>query len=193
LKLTEEEKLIKKTAAEFVDKELIAREGAFLKQTEAFLPPGAPARRELDSGMRSELTKLAREVGLWCLELPEQFGGSAMSALIRVLIHREFGRSAVPFEPVTIPAFMFETKYGEQLAAGALSLSFAFDAAHKTGNLTQLKNLYRHEPDGAILQDARIDLSTSRRLIFVPRQRARHPAARSVRARTRSVRRLDRR
>lgn len=158
LKLTEEEKLIKKTAAEFVDKELIAREGAFLKQSEAFLPPGAPARRELDNGIRSELIKRARGVGLWCLELPEVFGGSAMTALMRVLIHREFGRSALPFEPVTIPAFMFETKYAQQLADGALSLSLAFDAAHKTGNLTHLKNLYRQEPDGAILQDARLDL-----------------------------------
>lgn len=158
LKLTEEEQLIKKTAAEFVDRELIGREGAFLKQTEAFLPPGAPARRELGGGIRSELIARARGVGLWCLELPETFGGSPMSTLTRVLIHREFGRSALPFAPVTIPAFMFETKYGEQLADGTLSLSLAFDAAHKTGNLTQLRNLYRQEPDGAILQDARIDL-----------------------------------
>ncbi len=158
LKLTDEEKLIKKTAAEFVDRELIGREGAFLKQTEAFLPPGAPMRRELDGGIRSELTKLAREVGLWCLELPEAFGGSPTTALMRVLIHREFGRSALPFAPVTIPAFMFESKYGQQLADGVLSLSLAFDAAHKTGHLSQLKNLYRQEPDGAILQDARIDL-----------------------------------
>ncbi|HWH78650.1 MAG TPA: hypothetical protein VNT76_14815, partial [Candidatus Binatus sp.] len=66
LKLTEEEQLIKKTAAEFVDKELIAREGAFLKQTEAFLPPGAPARRELDTAIRSELIQNARAIGLWC-------------------------------------------------------------------------------------------------------------------------------
>ena len=45
LQLTEEEKLIKDTAAQFVDMELIAREGAFLKQTQPFLPPGAPERR----------------------------------------------------------------------------------------------------------------------------------------------------
>ena len=158
LRLTEVEKLIKKSAAEFVDRELIAREGDYLRQTEPFLPPGAPARRELDRGIRAELIQRARAVGLWCLELPEGFGGSAMSALTRVLIHREFGRSALPFAPVTIPVFMFETKYGQQLADGALSLSLAFDAAHKTGNLTELKNLYRQEPDGAILQDARIDL-----------------------------------
>ena len=60
LRLTEGEKLIKKTAAEFVDRELIAREGSFLKQTEAFLPPGAPARRELDGGIRADLIQRAR-------------------------------------------------------------------------------------------------------------------------------------
>ena len=158
LRLSEEEMLVKRTAAQFVDRELIDREGAFLKQAEPFLPPGAPARRELDAGIRTELIKRAREVGLWCLELPESVGGSAMSALARVLIYREFGRSVLPFAPVTIPGFMFATKYGQQLADGTLSLALAFDAAHKTGNLTKLKNLYRQEPDGAILQDARIDL-----------------------------------
>lgn len=158
LKLSEEEKLVKKTAAEFVDRELIAREGDYLKQTEPFLPPGAPARRELDSGVKTDLIQRARAVGLWCLELPEAFGGSVMSAVTRVLIHREFGRSVLPFGPVTIPAFMFETKYGQQLAAGDLSLSLAFDAAHKTGDFTLLKNLYRQELDGAVLQNALIDV-----------------------------------
>jgi len=158
LKLSEEEKLVKKTAAEFVDRELIAREGDYLKQTEPFLPPGAPARRELNSGVKADLIQRARAVGLWCLELPEAFGGSVMSAVTRVLIHREFGRSVLPFGPVTIPAFMFETKYGQQLAAGDLSLSLAFDAAHKTGDFTLLKNLYRQELDGAVLQNALIDV-----------------------------------
>ena len=51
LKLTEEEKLIKDTAAQFVDRELIAREGDYLRQNAPFLPPGAPARRDLDAGM----------------------------------------------------------------------------------------------------------------------------------------------
>ena len=158
LRLTEEEQLIKKTAAEFVDRELIAREGAFLKQGEPFLPAGAPVRRELDAGIRAELIQRARAIGLWCLELPEAFGGAPMSALMRALIHREFGRSVLPFAPVTIPGFMFETKYGRQLADGALKLALAFDEAHKTGNLAQLQTLYRQEINGAILQDARNDL-----------------------------------
>jgi acyl-CoA dehydrogenase len=158
LKLSEEELLIKQSAATFVDRELIAREGAFLKQSEPFLPPGAPVRRELDAAIKAELAQKARAQGLWCLELPEAFGGSTMSALTRVLIHREFGRSILPFRPVTIPPFMFETKYAQQLADGTLSLSLAFDEAHKSGNLTQLRTLFRQEPEGAILQDCRVDI-----------------------------------
>ena len=158
LRLSEEEKLIKETATQFVGKELLAREGAFLKQSEPFLPPGAPARRELGADVRQELTARARQVGLWTLELPEALGGSALSAVAQVLIHREFGRTVLPFMPVTIPGFMFETKYGEQLANGELTLGLAFDEAHRSGTLNQLKTLFRQEPDGAILQDSRIDL-----------------------------------
>ena len=159
LKLTEEEKLIKDTAAQFVDKELIAREGVYLRQPAPFLPPGAPAIRELDPDTRKELTERARQVGLWTLELPEALGGSAMSAVARVLIHREFGRSIMPFRPVSIPEFLFESKYGEQLANGTISLALAFEESHRTGELSRLQTLYREEPDGCILRDSSIFIS----------------------------------
>src|SRR5258706_4832972 len=158
LKLTEEEQLIKKTAAEFVDKELIAREGAYLKQTEPFLPPGAPVRREVDVAIRAELVQKARAIGLWCLELPEAFGGTAMTMVMRVLIHREFGRSILPFAPVAIPPFMFETKYGQRLANGEFALSFAFHEAHAQGSLNQLHTLYPHVPQAANFQESPRDV-----------------------------------
>lgn len=158
LRLSEEDKLIKETAAQFVDKELIAREGDYLRQRQPFLPAGAPARRELDPNIEKELVQRARAIGLWALSLPEALGGSALGAVAQVLIQREFGRTVLPFAPRTIPTFMFETKYGQRLADGDLTLSLAFDEAHKTGTLNQLRTLYRQEPEGAILQDSRIDL-----------------------------------
>jgi len=167
LKLNEEEKLIKETAAQFVDRELIAREGEFLKQTQPFLPPGAPERRVLDAGVAAELTKKARDVGLWALELPESMGGPAMGHVAQVLIHREFGRSVLPFAPVAIPGFMFETNYGPALADGGLSLALAFDEAHKSGSLAQLRTLYRQEPEGAILQDSRLDVYAPQADLFL--------------------------
>ena len=167
LKLTEEEKLIKDTAAQFVDRELIAREGAYLKQQAPFLPPGAPARRELDPQARIELKERARQVGLWSLELPENFGGSNTSAVARVLIHREFGRSVLPFRPVSIPRFLFETKYGEPLADGSISFALAFAEAHKTGELSRLQTFYREEPEGCILRDSSSFIANPRADLFL--------------------------
>ena len=122
LKLSEEEKLIRETAAQFVSRELIAREGAYLRQKELFLPPGDPERRELDPEIRETLGKRARQAGLWALELPEAVGGSGMTAVARVLIYREFGRAILPFEPACVPALLGESPYGKRLADGELSL-----------------------------------------------------------------------
>lgn len=158
LSLSEEEKLIKATAAQFVDNELIAREGGYLKQRQLFLPPGAPQRRVLEEDVNKELMRKARDVGLWALALPESYGGPGLGVMAQVLIHREFGRSVLPFQPLSIPGFLFEGKYGAALAGGELSLSLAFDEAHKTGALKSLRTLYRQEPAGAILQDSRIDV-----------------------------------
>ena len=110
-KLTEEQKLIQNTAAQFVQRELLPREGAYLKQEELFLPPGDPPRRELDPDIREVLVRRARQVGLWALELPESAGGSAMSIMARVLIQREFGRTILPFEPLCVPALMAENNH----------------------------------------------------------------------------------
>jgi alkylation response protein AidB-like acyl-CoA dehydrogenase len=167
LKLTEEEKLLKDTAAQFVERELIAREGAYLRQHQPFLPPGDPARRDLESGIREELVQRARQVGLWNLELPEPMGGPALGAVARVLIHREFGKSVLPFRPVSIPEFMYESEYRQGLADGAIVLSLAFDESHKTGELSQLQTLYRQEPDGCILRDSSISVSNARADLFL--------------------------
>jgi len=167
LKLTEEEKLIKGTAAQFVDRELVAREGAYLRQAQPFLPPGDPARRALEPEIRDELVRRARQIGLWTLELPQPMGGAALGAVARVLIHREFGRTVIPFRPVAIPAFMYETAYGERLADGSLSLALAFDEAHKTGELSRLRTLYRQEADGCTLRDSSISVSNGRVDLFL--------------------------
>jgi acyl-CoA dehydrogenase len=167
LKLTEEQKLIKETAAQFVDRELVAREGAYLRQGQPFLPPGDPARRDLEPETRGELIQRARQIGLWTLEVPPRMGGSALGAVARVLIHREFGRTVLPFRPVAIPAFMYESAYGQRLADGSLSLALAFDEAHKTGELSQLRTLYRQEADGCTLRDSSVSVSNGGADLFL--------------------------
>src|SRR5690242_17642903 len=126
LLLNEEERLIRDTAARFVAEELIAREGAFLRQKEPFVPPGDPARRTLDDAIEKSLAEKAKSIGLWALELPEGAGGSSVGQVARVLIYREFGRSVLPFEPPSIPAALARSSYARRLASAEFSLALAF-------------------------------------------------------------------
>jgi acyl-CoA dehydrogenase len=157
-KLTEEQKLIQNTAARFVQGELLPREGGYLKQAELFLPPGGPPRRELDPDIREMLAQRAKQVGLWALELPESAGGSAVSALARVLIRREFGRTILPFEPPCIPALTAGNYPANEIINGKLVLVLAFDQLHKTGTLQSIKTRFREIAGGYVLSNASLDV-----------------------------------
>ncbi|HXV84884.1 MAG TPA: acyl-CoA dehydrogenase family protein [Candidatus Binatia bacterium] len=156
--LTEEQKLIQNTAAQFVQRELLPREGAYLKQAELFLPPGDPARRELDPGVKGVLTQRAKQAGLWALELPESAGGSAMNVMARVFIYREFGRTILPFAPLAVPELMGANDQVQEIVDGKLALVFAFDEVHKTGALQGIKTRYREISGGYLLGNASIDV-----------------------------------
>ena len=157
-KLTEEQKLISNTAAQFVQRELLAREGTYLKQTELFLTPGDPPRRELDDEIRATLTRLAKQLGLWALELPEARDGSALSLMARLLIYREFGRTILPFEPPPIPALMADNKHLADILDGRRALVFAFDEVHRTGSLKSIKTRFREIAGGYVLSNTSIDV-----------------------------------
>jgi alkylation response protein AidB-like acyl-CoA dehydrogenase len=157
-KLTEEEKLIQNTAAQFVKRELLTREGAYLKQEELFLPPGDPPRRQLDPDIREELIRRAKQVGLWALDLPESAGSSSISAVARVLIRGEFGRTILPFEPPCIPALTSGNYPAQEIVNGKLAVVLAFDELHKTGTLQSIKTRFREITGGYVLSNASLDL-----------------------------------
>jgi acyl-CoA dehydrogenase len=158
LKLSDEEKLLQSTAAQFVKRELLAREGQYLKQQELFLAPGDPARRQLDAALRKQLIASAQKVGLWALELPESAGGSGIGALGRVLIYREFGRTVLPFAPAIIPDVMAKTEYAEELVSDTIALSLAFDQLHKSGSLDGITSRYRPVSDGYAISRTETDV-----------------------------------
>jgi acyl-CoA dehydrogenase len=157
-KLSEEEKLIQNTAAQFVKRELMTREGAYLQQEELFLPPGDPPRRELDPDIREDLIGRAKQVGLWALELPDSEGSSVLGAVARVLIRREFGRTIVPFEPLCIPALTSGNYPADEIVNGKLAVVLAFDEVHKTGTLQSVKTRFREITGGYVLSNASLDL-----------------------------------
>jgi acyl-CoA dehydrogenase len=156
-KLSDEERLIRETAAQFVHREMLTREREYLRQVELYLPPGDPPRRILDPEIDALLGNIARRIGLWAPELPASADESAMSAVARVLVYREFGRCILPFEPVAIPLSMAATPYGKSLREGKLSMSLAFDQIHKTGTIAGVNATYRELSEGFALSDARIN------------------------------------
>ena len=167
-KLTEEEKLIQNTAVQFVKKELLTREGDYLRQREHFLPPGDPPRRQLDAQVRQTLTSIAEELGLWTLELP-QSGAEPIGYLARVLVYREFGRSILPFEPACAPGLLAKTDFAKDLAAGRLSLALAFDQIHKTGALDGIITRYRPGSAGFSISNSEVTIySPSADLFLLP-------------------------
>jgi len=157
-RLTDEERLIRETAAQFVQRELVARERDFLRQEELFLPPGAPPLRALDPVVKAALTEIARRVGLWTLELPAPDGAEPLSMVARTLIYREFGRTILPFEPACIPTVMRAFKEAAGLSEGKRSLALAFDQIHKTGTLDGLATRYREIAGGYVLSNTVIDV-----------------------------------
>jgi alkylation response protein AidB-like acyl-CoA dehydrogenase len=155
--LSEEEKLIQSTAVQFVKKELLTREGDYLRQRELFLPPGDPPRRQLDANVRQTLTEIAQRLGLWTLELPEA-GLEPIGYLARVLVYREFGRSILPFGPACVPALLAKTAFAKDLGAGKLSLALAFDQIHKTGTLDGINTRYRPGSAGFSISNSEITI-----------------------------------
>jgi acyl-CoA dehydrogenase len=157
-KLTEEQKLIQNTAAQFVQRELLPREAAYLKQQELFLPPGGPPRRKLDPDIREILAQRAKQAGLWALEMPDSADKSAMNAMARVLIYRQFGRTILPFEPLSIPPVMAGNDHAKDIVDSKITLVLAFDEVHKTGTLQGIRTRYREIAGGFLLGNASLDV-----------------------------------
>jgi acyl-CoA dehydrogenase len=85
--LPEETRLLRDTVRRFVDRELIPLEPTIVDDKHE-LPPETMAR----------LQDKAREIGLWLLDVPTEFGGAGLDVLSQCIVAEEIGRtSALPF------------------------------------------------------------------------------------------------
>lgn len=89
--LDEEFRMLQQLVAHFVNDKLMPLESALLLQD---LDGGGG---ELSSDVVQLLNQTCRELGLWGLDVPEQFGGANLPALAMVGVNEEVGRAAVPF------------------------------------------------------------------------------------------------
>ena len=89
--LSEEHRMLQDLVAKFIDREVMPLEKAVLA-------------REM-SGQKSALTQdeeatllgKCRELGLWGLDVPEEFGGANLPTIALIGVYEEQGRTCVPF------------------------------------------------------------------------------------------------
>ena len=94
--MTETTRMIRETVREFTRRELIPHEPLVI-------------RREAERGFRDDplvppelersLQEKAREVGLWGVDVPEEFGGQNLGILAKCVVIEELKHSIVPFVP----------------------------------------------------------------------------------------------
>ncbi len=85
--LPEELKILKDTVRRFVDKELIPLEREY-----------RPEGEEMPEHILKPLQEKAKAVGLWMLDVPQEYGGAELDLLTRCVISEELFRTvAVPF------------------------------------------------------------------------------------------------
>lgn len=102
--LPEELKMVQTLARDFVKDRLIPLERDILGR-EVDL---AGARRSLPQTKEAELSSIAREAGLWGLNVPEALGGAGLGVLGACLVEEELAKSIIPFSPGDVSPVLFD-------------------------------------------------------------------------------------
>ncbi len=89
--LSEEHRMLQDLVAKFVDRELIPLEKAVLAREMSGQKSALTAEEE------AGLLDKCRELGLWGLDVPEEFGGANLPTTALIGVYEEQGRSCVPF------------------------------------------------------------------------------------------------
>lgn len=89
--LSDEQRMLQELVAKFVDRELIPLEKAVLGREMSGQKAALTAEEE------AGLLDKCRELGLWGLDVPEEFGGANLPTTTLIGVYEEQGRTCVPF------------------------------------------------------------------------------------------------
>jgi (R)-benzylsuccinyl-CoA dehydrogenase len=89
-------RMIRETVRQFTDRELIPHESLIIRrESERGMTDAPIVPPELEESLRQK----AKDIGLWGIDVPEEFGGQNFGMLARVVVGEELKRSIVPFIP----------------------------------------------------------------------------------------------
>jgi acyl-CoA dehydrogenase len=102
--LPEELKMVQTLARDFVKDRLMPLERELLGRESDL----TGARRILPQQKETELASIAREAGLWGLNVPESLGGAGLGILGACLVEEELAKSIIPFNPGDVSPVLFD-------------------------------------------------------------------------------------
>ena len=89
--LSEEHRMLQDLVAKFIDRDVMPLEKAVLAREMSGQKSALTAEEE------ATLLAKCRELGLWGLDVPEEFGGANLPTVALIGVYEEQGRTCVPF------------------------------------------------------------------------------------------------
>jgi acyl-CoA dehydrogenase len=125
--IPEDLKMVQTLSRDFVKDQLIPLEKEVLGRESDL----EGAKQKLPPEKNAELVKMAKEVGLWGFNIPEEFGGTGFGVLASCLVEEELARTVIPFNLGDVSPLLFEcneeqkNKYLLPLLDGSISMFLA--------------------------------------------------------------------
>lgn len=110
--LTEDQKMIQSLVRQFVDDELMPMEKEIMSTNYA----GIGRRRMLSPETENRLQQKAKDIGLWALFVPQEYGGEGLGVVEFCIVNEEINRTLVPLDfGGDAPSILLADKDNEEL------------------------------------------------------------------------------
>lgn len=161
--LSDEHRMLQELVAKFVDNELMPLEKGVLAREQQGQPLHLTPEEE------GPLLAKCRELGLWALDAPKEFGGADLPAVALVAVNEELGRTVVPFTfPPDSPNLhmlkavasdMQRKRYLEPYAAGTAKSAIAISEPGAGGDPAGMTTRARKDGDHWVINGRKIWIS----------------------------------
>ncbi len=108
--IPEDLKMVQTLSRDFVREQLIPLEKEILGRESDM----EGASRHLTAERRAELVKLAKEIGLWGVGIPDELGGAGLGTLGASLVEEEMAKTIIPFDLGDVTPILFESSAAQK-------------------------------------------------------------------------------
>jgi alkylation response protein AidB-like acyl-CoA dehydrogenase len=169
--LAEEHRMVRDLVVKFVERDLMPLEAAVLKRESEGQRYGLTPEEE------APLLKTCKELGLWGLDVPEEFGGADLPLAALMAIEEEMGRTVTPFlfPPDSPNLHMLKAvanedqrkRYLDPYARGEMRSSIAISEPGAGGDPAGMTTRAVRDGDGWVINGRKIWVSGVPRADFI--------------------------